>query len=393
MTKILHTSDWHLGHTLYSYDLLEEQQDMLRQVISIVDREQPDLFLLSGDIYHTAQAPALTQQVFADALVALHRAAPQMDIVCTAGNHDSGSRHDIFHTPWKEFCVNIFGMMDRDHPVDRHVLHFPGKAWVVALPYFYAGEDTFAEVLRQLLDSVTARNTDGEPVIVMAHVAVSGSDFTGHRRMGERTVGGIDAIGADRLGDGFDYLALGHIHRPQWVGGAGSRMRYCGSPLPVSFEETFDHSVSLIDIGQHGDAPVLREVPISNPRPLVTLPATGYAPWEEALEALKSFPDDQEAYIRLNVRIDGSLPPTADALAREAAKDKHCRYCLINVQMPETEAADFRAMDLHQFQQAEPLDIIRHYAQDKKLAFTPEMEQCFNVVMREVEQEQNEDPQ
>lgn len=388
MTKILHTSDWHLGHQLYSYDLIDEQNDMLRQMVSIVEKEQPDLFLLSGDIYHTAQASAKTQQIFADTLVQLHRAAPQMDIFCTAGNHDSGSRHDIFRTPWKEFRVHTFGMMDRENPIENHVVHLPGKAWVVALPYFYSSEETFVALLHQLLDSVNEQNTENEPVVVMAHLAVSGSDFTGHRRMGERTIGGIDAIDADKLGSGFDYLALGHIHCPQWVGGEQSRIRYSGSPLPVSFDETFHHSVSLLEIGRHGDQPLLREVPIRNLRPLVTLPARGFAAWNDALAQLQDFPDDREAYIRLNVQVDETLPQTADALAREAVQGKRCRYCLINVKLPETPETDFHAMNIQQFRQSEPLEIIKRYAEERHLAFTPEMEKCFNQVVNEVREAQ-----
>ena len=94
--KILHTSDWHLGHTLYNYDRTEEQADMLRQMTEIVEKHKPDVFLLSGDVYHTPQPSAAVQTMFTDAMVRIHDANPGMTIVVTAGNHDSGTRHEIF---------------------------------------------------------------------------------------------------------------------------------------------------------------------------------------------------------------------------------------------------------------------------------------------------------
>ena len=90
--KILHTSDWHLGHTLYNYDRTEEQLSMLQQIEDIVHNEQPDVFLLCGDVYHTSQPSASVQTMFTDALVQIHHACPSMTIVVTAGNHDSGTK-------------------------------------------------------------------------------------------------------------------------------------------------------------------------------------------------------------------------------------------------------------------------------------------------------------
>ena len=99
--KVLHTSDWHLGHTLYNYDRSEEQQAMLDQIARIVAERQPDLFLLCGDVYHTTQPTAATQQLFINALMRIREAAPAMRILLLAGNHDSATRHEIFRTAWE----------------------------------------------------------------------------------------------------------------------------------------------------------------------------------------------------------------------------------------------------------------------------------------------------
>ena len=81
--KILHTSDWHLGHVLYGYDRSEEQMSMLSQIERIIKDTQPDLMVLSGDVYHTSQPSAAVQTMFANAIVAMHQACPKMTIVVT----------------------------------------------------------------------------------------------------------------------------------------------------------------------------------------------------------------------------------------------------------------------------------------------------------------------
>ncbi|MGI6223127.1 MAG: metallophosphoesterase family protein [Prevotella sp.] len=390
MTKILHTSDWHLGNSLYGYDRNDEQLDMLRQIQTIVEEQKPDLFLLSGDIYHNAQAPASVQHEFANFLVTLHEEAPDMDIVVTAGNHDSGARHDIFSKPWERFRVHSFGLLDRDQPLDHHILHFPGKAWVVALPYFYASEESFTSVFRKLIEYVESQNEEKEPVVVMAHITVGGCDFTGHKRIGTATIGGLDAVDMGKLHGSFDYMALGHIHHAQWLGGA-NRIRYCGSPLPVSFDENYEHSVSIIDIGHHGDVPSLKTVSIQPMRPLITLPEKGYGDWDELMQKLKDFPADEEAYIRLNVASDTKLPPAPDVEARQAVEGKRCRYCVINIEHTEVEEQEQFDMDIHEFQQAEPLDIIKRYTKDTGKSFTDDMETIFKQVVDEVERENNQE--
>ena len=104
--KILHTSDWHLGHILYNYDRTEEQLSMLDQMVSIVEEQKPDVFLLCGDVYHTSQPSAAIQTMLSEALVRIHDANPGMTIVMTAGNHDSGSKHEIFRKPWLALKVH-----------------------------------------------------------------------------------------------------------------------------------------------------------------------------------------------------------------------------------------------------------------------------------------------
>ena len=151
---------------------------MLEQMERIVESEKPDVFLLSGDVYHTTQPSSATQTMFTNAMVRIHEAHPDMVIVVTAGNHDSGAKHDIFQTPWRALKVFTVGTLEKEQP-DNHIIHIEGKGYVVAIPYSYERNipDGF---FQGLLDEVSRRNTGNLPVVMMAHTTIKGCDFTGH---------------------------------------------------------------------------------------------------------------------------------------------------------------------------------------------------------------------
>ena len=377
--KILHTSDWHLGHTLYNYDRTEEQMAMLEQMAEIVENHKPDLFLLCGDVYHTSQPSAAVQTMLTDGLVRIHNAYPEMTIVMTAGNHDSGTKHEIFKTPWRALGVYAIGQLEKESP-EEHIIEIPGKGYVVAVPY--ANERTIPDgFFQQLLDRVNEKNTEGLPVVMTAHTTVKGCDFSGHDHASEYTVGGIDSMELGQLGEGYDYLALGHIHHEQFVHSGKHNVRYCGTPLPVSFDEKFSHSVSLVEIGKHGDAPTVEKIEIHNPHPLVTLPTDGFSSWDEAKQLLRNYPADISAYIRLNVTIDDFLPAEANAEAAQLAEGKQCRFCYINAKRNSVGESEAKILTVQEFKEEDPLEIAKRYAEYKGINFNEEMEAMFKEAL------------
>lgn len=384
--KILHTSDWHLGHTLYNYDRTEEQQAMLEQMVSIVEEQKPDVFLLCGDVYHTPQPSAAIQTMLSDGLVRIHEANPEMTIVMTAGNHDSGTKHEIFQTPWKALKVYAIGQLEKDEP-DKHIIEVPGKGYIVAIPY--ANERNIPEgFFQQLLDRVAEKNAEGWPVVMTAHTTVKGCDFTGHDHATAFTVGGIDSLELEEMGEGYDYLALGHIHHGQFVHGGKHNVRYSGTPLPVSFDETFDHTVSMVEMGMHGETPKIEKIEIQNPHPLVTLPTVGLASWEDAKELLGQFPDDIRAYIRLNVEIEDFLPVEANAEAASLTEGKQCRFCYINAKRKTASQSETRILTVQEFQEEEPIEIAKRYTEYAGISFDEDMAAMFNEALREVKSEE-----
>lgn len=394
--KIIHTSDWHLGHTLHGYDRREEQESMLAQMEEIVRRERPDLFLVSGDVFDVSQPSSAAQRMFVDTVMRLHAAHPGMAIVITAGNHDSGSRHEIFRTPMKEFGVELVGTLQSGFPED-HIIELPGKGFVVALPY--AHERNIPEgFIQSVLDIANERNTGQLPVIMMAHTTVKGCDFTGHKSVltasseGEArepiSIGGIDGTPVENMGEGYDYLALGHIHKPQFIHTGKHNVRYSGSPLAVSFDEDYAHSVTMVEIEKHGDTPRSTLIEINNPWPLVTLPLEGAADWATARDLLQNFPDDQQAYIRLNVMVTDFLPPEANEEAFAITEGKSCRFCLINSKREREADHTHREMTLSEFRNQNPEDIAKIFIEESGGTFDEGMLEMFREATDRLKEEE-----
>jgi len=267
-------------------------------------------------------------------------------------------------------------------------LEVPGKGFIIAIPY--VNERSMPEGFCQsLLDKVAERNTDNLPVVISAHTTVTGSNFTGHEDIRESTVGGIDSVGLEEFGEGYDYIALGHIHKPQTIAGSSGRARYCGTPLPVSFDETYPHRVSVVEIASRGAAPQIREVAVTNPCPLVNIPSSGYRKWEEVEELLKDFPKDNPAYIRLNVEVEDSLPPDAVVEARNILSGGLGLFCTINARWFAAGKSDRKTLSVAEFRAMEPLEVARLYAEDTGITFTDELANLFREAEKEVKDDRN----
>lgn len=370
--KILHTSDWHLGHTFYGYDRAEEQAGFLRQLAAIVAEERPDVMAVSGDVYHYSNPSASTQRMYTDGMLCIHEACPSMRIVVTAGNHDSSSRLEIDSSLWLHFRVNVVGHIARDgDEVDweKHLIEVDDEAGnplgvIAAVPHIYPQnypvigdcprEQRQACFFQALLDK--ARQKRGEralPIVLMAHLAIAGSDRAGQ----EEAIGDIEYVPLSDLGDGYDYMALGHIHHPQDL---TAKARYCGTPVAVSFDENCRHSVSIVE-AEAGQPPRIRTVEIQNPLPPVTIPAAPL-PFDEALRALESFPGNRPAYVRLNVSFTGYLPQGCYEKAVHAAQGKKCRFCYIKSNKEGRAQEDAHAaVSVQDIKKKSPLDIARLY--------------------------------
>lgn len=376
---VLHTSDLHLGHQLYGYDRTEEQARMLRQIAEVCALRHPDIMLVSGDVFNTSQPSAGVQRMLCDFLTELHDTFPDMPIILTAGNHDSGKLHEIFKSAWSRLNIHVIGTVRRDDDIDRLILGFE-KCVVAAVPYFaerFMPDGFYESVVARALETAGDR-----PVILMAHTSVAGCDFTGHENTEGSYIGGVNSISTEELGSGFDYCALGHIHRPQTFG-KEKNVRYSGTPLAVGFDESYPHSVSLVEV-EKGESPKVEEIILDPFRPLVTLPDSGALPAEDVFRLFRDFDSESEAYIRLNVEVEGMLDSEIPIVAREIASMKKCRYCLVNPvrkSSDKQDSAEQRVMNVEEFRREDPMSLAERYARDVNEPFDEEMRGLLREVI------------
>lgn len=399
--KIIHTSDWHLGHILYGYSREDEHRAMIQQMVNMVREHQPDAFVLSGDVYDNGQPSASVQKMLQDALLDLHHACPTMQIVCIAGNHDSGTKHEVFSAPWKELNVSMLGTISKDVGLEPYIIEVPGKGWIVAVPYT-AQRFMPDDVYQRLYRLVAERNPQALPVVLMAHLAVEKSDWRGHELSDDTNIGGLDCQSVSDFGTDYDYVALGHIHKNQSLDKDG-RICYCGTPIPLSFDEVYsgnEHGVMLVECSGHGQPVSKQMLQIEPLWPLVNLPIcnteaqkddpdAGFADWQTVKHELKDFDREQRVYIRLNVLVDNYLEPGANGEAENICKDKACRFCRpINARRrtlssEQRDAAATKQFTTSEFRQLDATEVAAMYFQREGLTFTTEMKSLFEQVLTE----------
>lgn len=341
--KILHTSDWHLGSRLHNWDGTEEEVHFFAQLAATVEKEHPDALVVSGDIFDTGAPGNDVAKRFTDALLDVTARCPDMTTVVIAGNHDSYSRLVVDKELWRRARVHVFGMPAEDADgkavFEKNVVILPGKGVIAAVPFCHprnfptvdgAAGDNREKNYFEGLAKYVADHSAGIPTVLMAHLAVKGDlDFRGHDR--SLVIGGEECVDVVSLGEGYGYVALGHIHCPQWVKGGTRVARYCGTPRPIHFDETYDHGVDVVTV-EAGKAPEARTQVFAPLHALATIGGKDGLPFEDALKALAESPLPPGTYIRLNVRLGvGELSgPDWTERARKDCAAKGFRFCLIN---------------------------------------------------------------
>lgn len=259
--RFLHIADLHLGKQMNDLALLPDQEYILQQIVSIADNEQADAVLIAGDVYQRSSPQAEAMALFDSFVSQLVNMGKLVFLI--SGNHDSALRISYFSSLIKSSGVYVTeafdGMLQGVSLRDRN-----GEIVVWMLPFLRPSQvkrklpeekiatyqDSIEAVLRQTPVDPKKRN------ILLCHQFITGCETSDSE---ERAVGGLDNIDASVF-DAFDYVALGHIHKPQRV--FRDTLRYAGSPLKYSFSEAnHNKSVAIVDVLEKGDITV-RTVPL-----------------------------------------------------------------------------------------------------------------------------------
>lgn len=282
--RFLHTSDWHLGRSLHQQDLHSYQEDVLREIEALVESERVDVVLVAGDVFDRAVPPVESVALFTETL---NRLSTKCVVVVTSGNHDSAIRLGYGSKLFREGIHIATDTASVGRGIDVTAANISVRIYPV--PYLVpdharevlkTSDEPLARSHQAVLQAATDRIREDlatltappDATVVLAHAFVTGPDTSNSAETSDSErdirVGGVDVVTSDVFRD-FDYVALGHLHGPQNVGGpTGSKVRYSGSPLRYSFSEAHQSkSVTLFDITQLGVTDV-RAVDITQPRPM-----------------------------------------------------------------------------------------------------------------------------
>lgn len=380
--RLIHTADWHLGQTLHQFDRSHEHQRFLDWLLDTLETEEADALLVAGDVFDTTNPSAASQRQLYRFLAEARRRMPRLNVVLTAGNHDSPGRLEAPEPFLEAFGSSVVGQVSRggqESQLEKLLVPLPDptgqpRAWVMAMPFLRpadlprveGADDGYASGIealhRQVFSLAASRRQQGQAIIAMGHCHLTGGKESeeSERRI---VIGGAEAISSAIFDPGIAYVALGHLHLAQCIGTDGTR-RYSGSPLPMSFSEIrYPHQVLVVDL----DGENVGEVrPLRVPRPveLLCVPKQP-APLVEVVQALRALalpqvPEPEQPY--LLVRVSLTQPePGLRAEIESALEGKPVRFCRIETTHArgENPGAAWTAPSVDQLNALAPADFFR----------------------------------
>lgn len=259
--KIIHLADLHIGKRVNEFSMIDDQKHILNQILEIIDKEKPDAVIIAGDVYDK-QVPSIEAVELLDSFISdISKRKTTTFII--SGNHDSAERlafgsslmamGKIYISPVYNGKISKYTLKNDFGSANFYLLPFVKPNHVKR---FFPDEkiESYTDAIKVVVDNLKLDTS--EINILIAHQFVTGASRTESE---EISVGGLDNVDASVFED-FDYVALGHIHRPQKIG--TERIRYCGTPLKYSFSEVNDtKSVSIIEINSKEDFN-LRTIPL-----------------------------------------------------------------------------------------------------------------------------------
>lgn len=262
--RLLHTSDWHLGQSLHQFERNTEHQHFLRWLVDTLEAQRIDVLLVAGDIFDNANPSTRAQALLNQFLTEARQRVPHLQIVLTAGNHDSPGRLEALRPLLNWIDATVVGSLSVvNQRIDWSRCVFPLRnrqgevaAWCLALPFlrptdFPASERSYLQnmqaMYQQALDHALEQAGPEQALIAMGHCHVRGGQ-TSEESERNLLIGGAEALPASMFPESISYVALGHLHLAQQLNQNPTR-RYSGSPLPLSFAEThYPHQVLVVEL-------------------------------------------------------------------------------------------------------------------------------------------------
>ena len=393
--KIIHTSDWHLGARLHEEDRFGEQQGFLEWLLQLMEDEKPDALVVAGDVFDVKAPSPAAQRLYYGFLAKVVKSGACGKVVVVAGNHDNAG---LLAAPAKllgELDIAVVARAQGGDAVSEEVVELKGTDGatclvVAAVPFMYEAElanfgaeevspDASREArvaagwCRHYADVIAAARAAAPnvPLVVTGHCTAANADLSDAESERCRRIGGIDAFDVTSLA-AADYVALGHLHRPQPVKGYEEKMFYSGSPLRMSFDEANGTKyVNVVTFAAAGAPLDVRRVEVPQTVPILTVEG---AP-EEVRTRLCELAVDKGRlrYVRLRLKeFEGAARPFWEEF-RSLVKDTETRVLEENDMRPTDAAlAGLRAFEGRRIQDVNPRDMAERKLKTSSSHFSDE---------------------
>lgn len=341
--RLLHTADWHIGQYFFGYDRKEEHKFFFEWLKKTIREYNADALLVSGDVFDSPNPSAESQKIYFRFLREVSLGNPNLQIIITAGNHDSAARLEAPGPLLEDMNIRIKGIIrkNEDGLIDYQNLFVPLSqdnqinGWCIAVPYLRQGDypnaESYSKGVKEMYDNLYNEllkvKEPHVPIIVMGHLQATGSEVSENDRSERTIIGGLECISPEVF-DRKDivYTALGHLHKAQRVSGR-ENVRYSGSPLPMSFaEKNYKQGINLIEI-EKDELKQISRIDFEPPVKLISLPKTP-KPLDEVLSEISQLPNGEvhsdSPYLELKVLITEPEPSMRNQI-EEALKGKSVR--------------------------------------------------------------------
>ncbi len=401
--KILHTSDWHLGQRFINRERGEEHQRALRWLLEVLREQAVDALLIAGDLFDTGNPPNYALREYYRFLTQVRETGCQ-HLLVIGGNHDSPATLNAPQALLEALDIRVFGCAPRnahgeiDYAAELLPLHDTAgnlQAVLAAVPflrdrdlkYAQAGETAaereaavkqgIAEHYAKLAEQLQKNYAHTVPFIATGHLFAAGAALSDSEKIIH--VGNLGQISAAQFPAVFDYVALGHLHQPQQVGGC-EHIRYSGSLLPLSFKES-QHSKQVLLVEFSGSQ-LSKITPLAVPvsRPLLRLQGD-----LDSLEAqLKALKPAGELPTWVEIELDRAYPEAASSL-QAVLKNKPVEILKMIVKR------DKKALDFSDFvedlEDLTPLDVFQRRCQlaQKNAQETQSLQEHFRILLENID--------
>lgn len=326
--RILHTSDWHIGHQLYKRRRDEEFIAFMRWLESIIREKRVDMLVVAGDLFDSSTPGPIAQKLYYDFLDAAAKAGVR-HIVITAGNHDSPALLSASAAVLEKLHIYVSGAVESDPANTARVLYDENgepELILCAVPYIrerdaresapgesredkeknlLAGIRAYYEKLAQQAAALAAQFGPNIPILATGHLYASGASPTEEER--DLYIGALGQVPAEIFAELFDYVALGHLHRSQIVG-QRENIRYSGSPLPLSFGEAGQEKSAIL-VSFYGRQKTIEHLQVPTFRKLAQIRGNRNAILTK-LAGLRQLYANYSQPVWLEIQHDGSDAPT-----------------------------------------------------------------------------------